>query len=135
MTRDLYRVTERTAVAREGGTTNSILLQVGTGKPRARVLIVDDHPIFREGLTQSLSREEDLAVCGEAENAAQALDSVPNSAPDLVIVDITLPGKSGLDLIPRSGRCIPSCQFWRYPCMTRISTPRAPCARARADTS
>jgi DNA-binding NarL/FixJ family response regulator len=63
------------------------------------ILIVDDHPIFREGLTQSINRQPDLMVCGEAENAPQALAAVTQHKPDLVIVDITLPGKSGLELI------------------------------------
>jgi DNA-binding NarL/FixJ family response regulator len=72
---------------------------MGEGLGRRRVLIVDDHPIFREGLTQSISREPDLTVCGEAENAPQAMDAVARLRPDLVIVDITLPGKSGLELV------------------------------------
>jgi DNA-binding NarL/FixJ family response regulator len=74
-------------------------LNVGTGQPRRRVLIVDDHPIFREGLSQSINRQQDLTVCGEAENATEALQFVERSRPDLVIVDLTLPGKSGLELI------------------------------------
>lgn len=75
------------------------LLNIDSGPPRRRILIVDDHPIFREGLTQSIGRERDLAVCGEAENAAQAMECVERLKPDLAIVDITLPGKSGLELI------------------------------------
>jgi DNA-binding NarL/FixJ family response regulator len=78
---------------------NSKLLNVGSGQPRRTILIVDDHPIFREGLTQSINREPDLIVVREAENAADALRTVAESVPDLVIVDITLPGKSGLELI------------------------------------
>jgi DNA-binding NarL/FixJ family response regulator len=74
-------------------------LEVGPAQPRRRILIVDDHPIFREGLTQSINRQPDLTVCGEAENAAQALESVAKLRPSLVIVDLTLPGKSGLELI------------------------------------
>jgi DNA-binding NarL/FixJ family response regulator len=75
------------------------LLNVDTGRPRWNILIVDDHPIFREGLCQSINRQQDFTVCGEAENAAQALDCVQRLRPDLVIVDLTLPGKSGLELI------------------------------------
>src|SRR5262245_47580867 len=71
------------------------LLDVDTGIPRRRILIVDDHPIFREGLTQSINREQDLTVCGEAEDAAQAMGLIAKLTLDLVIVDITLPGKSG----------------------------------------
>ena len=73
-----------------------------TGKStskRARVLIVDDHPITRSGLVHMINHEPDLMVCGEAENAAQALDLLEVSQPDLLLVDITLPGKSGLELI------------------------------------
>jgi len=66
---------------------------------RQKILIVDDHPIFREGLTQSINREPGLVVCGEAENAAQALAAASRLLPDLIIVDITLPGRSGIELI------------------------------------
>ena len=78
---------------------SSKLLNVERGQPRRNILIVDDHPIFREGLSQSINREQDLTVCDEAENAAQAMECVQRLRPDLVIVDITLPGKSGLELI------------------------------------
>jgi DNA-binding NarL/FixJ family response regulator len=64
-----------------------------------RILIVDDHPMVREGLRTLISREEDLVVCGEAETAGQALDGVANLEPDLVLVDVTLPGPNGIDLI------------------------------------
>jgi DNA-binding NarL/FixJ family response regulator len=64
-----------------------------------RILIVDDHPMMREGLRTLISREHDLAVCGEAETAGQALDAVANLKPDLVLADISLPGRSGVELI------------------------------------
>jgi DNA-binding NarL/FixJ family response regulator len=70
-----------------------------TSKSRQRVFIVEDHPVFREGLVQVLGVEPDLAVCGEASDAEEALRAIPGRKPDLVLVDITLPGKSGLDLI------------------------------------
>jgi len=63
------------------------------------VYIVEDHPVFREGLRQMLSRESDLFVCGEAGEAAEALRAIHRIKPDLVIVDITLPGKSGLEVV------------------------------------
>src|SRR6516162_10235565 len=66
---------------------------------RTRVLIVDDHPMTRAGLVHLIDHQPDLTVCGEAENAAKALDAVAESEPDLVLADITLPGKSGLELI------------------------------------
>jgi DNA-binding NarL/FixJ family response regulator len=66
---------------------------------RRKVFIVEDHPVFREGLVQIINSEGDLTVCGEAANAEQALEAIPNLKPDLVLVDISLPGKSGLELI------------------------------------
>jgi DNA-binding NarL/FixJ family response regulator len=60
---------------------------------------VDDHPIVREGLARRIERQGDLTVCGEAESAADALMAVNDLAPDLVVVDLTLKDKSGLELI------------------------------------
>jgi DNA-binding NarL/FixJ family response regulator len=66
---------------------------------RMRVLIVDDHPMTRAGLVHVINHQPDLVVCAEAENADDALDAVHACEPDLVLADITLPGKSGLELI------------------------------------
>ena len=66
---------------------------------RRKIFIVEDHPIFREGLVQIISGEKDLSVCGEAGDADHALQAIARLKPDLVLVDITLPGKSGLELI------------------------------------
>ena len=66
---------------------------------KKRILIVDDHPMMRQGLAQLISAETDLAVCGESENAEHALDAINSLKPDLVIADISLPGKNGLELI------------------------------------
>jgi len=66
---------------------------------RRRILIVDDHPVVREGLVRQINREADLAVCAEAGNASQALSAAEQAKPDLVLVDINLPGRSGLELI------------------------------------
>jgi DNA-binding NarL/FixJ family response regulator len=64
-----------------------------------QVFIVEDHPVFRQGLVQIVNAEPDLTVCGQAPDAEQALKDIVRLRPDLVLVDITLPGKSGLDLI------------------------------------
>jgi len=64
-----------------------------------RIVIVDDHPLFRKGLEQLIDSHEGLAVCGEAANAGEALDVVRKIKPDLVIVDLSLPGAHGLELI------------------------------------
>jgi DNA-binding NarL/FixJ family response regulator len=66
---------------------------------RHRILIVDDHPMMREGLRTLISRERDLIVCGEAETAGEALDALTKLKPDLVLADITLPGPNGIELI------------------------------------
>ncbi len=68
-------------------------------KVRSRILILDDHPITRYGLTQLINHEPDLQVCGDAESAAQALAAIKSARPDLVLADITMPGKSGLEFI------------------------------------
>lgn len=66
---------------------------------KAKVLVVDDHPLVRERLSQLINQEPDLAVCGEAEDARQALDAVAATRPDLAIVDITLKDSYGIELI------------------------------------
>lgn len=63
------------------------------------IYIVEDHPVFREGLVQMLNHESDLAVSGEAGEAETALKEIRRLRPDLVLVDISLPGRSGLELI------------------------------------
>ena len=66
---------------------------------KTRILIVDDHPMMREGLAHSINQEPDLTVCGEARDAAEALAGIVRHRPDLVVTDISLPGKGGLELI------------------------------------
>ena len=64
-----------------------------------KVLIVDDHPIVRHGLGELIARQPDLESCGEAANAAEALRQVETCRPDAAILDISLDGDNGLDLI------------------------------------
>jgi DNA-binding NarL/FixJ family response regulator len=68
-------------------------------KAKKRVLIVDDHPMMRQGLAQLINHEPDLTACGEADSAAQALKRIAADKPDLVLADISLPDRSGLELI------------------------------------
>jgi DNA-binding NarL/FixJ family response regulator len=68
-------------------------------KAKTRILIVDDHPMMRQGLAQLINNESDLTVCGEAENAGQGLQAISAQKPDLVLADITLPDKNGIELI------------------------------------
>jgi len=64
-----------------------------------KIFVVEDHPAFREGLVQILRAEADLVVCGKAGTAEEALKSIAALKPDLVLVDITLPGKNGMELV------------------------------------
>lgn len=64
-----------------------------------RLLLIDDHPIMRHGLAQLIRAEDGLDVCGEAGNARDGLASVEKLKPDLVVIDLTLPDKNGLELL------------------------------------
>lgn len=70
-------------------------------KPRTQVLIVDDHPVVRDGLSALLATEPDLEVCGEAEDVAGALALLKTSQPDVAIVDVSLKSGNGVDLVKR----------------------------------
>jgi len=67
--------------------------------PAARVFLVDDHPLVRESLASLIEQQADLTVCGEAENAPAALARIGAAVPDVAIVDLSLEGGSGLELI------------------------------------
>jgi DNA-binding NarL/FixJ family response regulator len=64
-----------------------------------RILVVDDHPIVRQGLVQMIEHEPDMEVCGQAEDAHTALQAVDKLKPDMAIVDISLKGASGIELM------------------------------------
>jgi DNA-binding NarL/FixJ family response regulator len=66
---------------------------------RARIIVVDDHPIVRERLTEIINREPDLVVCGEAEDRSGGLQAIKSQGPDLVIIDLTLKSSDGLEMI------------------------------------
>jgi DNA-binding NarL/FixJ family response regulator len=75
---------------------------------RRSVFLVDDHPLVREWLTNLINQQEDLVVCGEAEDAPQALRAIEALKPDVVIVDITLASGSGIELVKDIKRCVPA---------------------------
>jgi len=64
-----------------------------------RLLIVDDHPLFRKGLAELIHSDANFAVCGEADNAAEAMEVIRKLNPDMAIVDLSLPGANGIELI------------------------------------
>jgi DNA-binding NarL/FixJ family response regulator len=66
---------------------------------KKRIMLVDDHPIVRQGLSESINREHDLMVCAEASDRHEALGVIEQSNPDLVIVDLSLKSSSGMELI------------------------------------
>jgi len=66
---------------------------------KKRILLVDDHPVMRHGLAQLVRAEPDLDVCGEAGSAAEGMKAVESLKPDLVVADLTLPDKHGLEFI------------------------------------
>ena len=70
-----------------------------SGHKKARILMVDDHPIVREGMAQFLNLQDSLLLCCQASNAKEALDAMSTCGHDLAIVDISLNGDSGLELI------------------------------------
>lgn len=70
-----------------------------SAKKRARILLVDDHPLVRERLAEIINREADLTVCGEAEDRHDAIAAIAARHPELVIVDLTLKNSDGLELI------------------------------------
>ena len=68
-------------------------------KSKAKIFLVDDHPLVREWLTNLIHQQPDFSVCGEAETAAQALEAIAKLKPDVAIVDISLKSGSGIELI------------------------------------
>ncbi len=66
---------------------------------RAQVVVVEDHPMFREQLTHLINKQPDMTVCAEADNVADGLAAIERHRPSLAIIDITLKGSSGLELL------------------------------------
>ncbi len=63
-----------------------------------KIFLVDDHPFIRQMVRSQLEREPDLSVCGEASTAAEALAAIKEDLPDLMLIDVSLPGMSGIEL-------------------------------------
>ncbi len=72
-----------------------------------RVLVVDDHPVVREGLVAILEDERDFQVAGAAGSAEEALALAPRERPDVILLDLELPGMNGVDAIPRLAAAVP----------------------------
>lgn len=73
-----------------------------------KIMLVDDHPVFTYGLAQVINFQDNLEVCAQFDNAGNAIQSIDRVKPDLIVVDITLDGRSGIDLIHEIK------QTWQY---------------------
>jgi DNA-binding NarL/FixJ family response regulator len=72
---------------------------ISAKKDATRVLIVDDHPLLRKGVSQLIDQEKDLMVVGEAEDAHKAITAIETTKPDVALIDIALNGASGIELL------------------------------------
>jgi DNA-binding NarL/FixJ family response regulator len=70
-------------------------------------MLVDDHPVMRQGLVQLINQEPDLSICGQYEDAATAFAAIPTLNPDLAVIDLSLKGSSGLELVKSSRASFP----------------------------
>lgn len=77
-------------------------------KQKAKILIVDDHPMMREGIALRISKQDDMEVCGEAASVPEALTAIAADRPQLMIVDIALTASHGLELIQEVARRYPT---------------------------
>src|SRR5512146_2390823 len=71
----------------------------GMDKEKIRVFLVDDHPIVRQGIALLVNQEPDMVVCGDADCAVEAIKGIEATQPELAVVDLSLKGSSGLELI------------------------------------
>jgi DNA-binding NarL/FixJ family response regulator len=71
---------------------------------KVRIMIVDDHPVFRLGLRELINQEKDLAVCGEAEDYTSAWNEIQRIEPEMVLVDLSLKGRDGISLVKEINR-------------------------------
>ncbi len=69
------------------------------GPVKKRVMLVDDHPMLRAGLAALIDKQMDLVVCCEAEDPGKGLQAIDSTKPDLIVTDLTMPGRGGLELI------------------------------------
>ena len=79
-----------------------------------KVAVVDDHPIVRQGLCQAIAREADLQVCAEASGIEEALRKIDGTCPDVLVIDLSLDGENGIDLIDYAKSRAPAVRILVY---------------------
>ena len=83
----------------EKGVLSAREAEGGIVTAKRKILIVDDHPMMREGLRSIINGEPDLIVCHETDDGFKAMEIIKKSPPDLVLMDITLPNRNGLEYV------------------------------------
>src|SRR5678810_1370919 len=92
---------------------------------RTRILIADDHPIFRSGLRQVIDADETMSVIAEADDGASALKLIREHKPDIVVLDINMPGVTGFDVVASMRKENLSCEVVLLTCLLYTSpSPR-----------
>ena len=91
--------TEKRATSRARSTPARREPGSAASPPKRRILLVDDHPMTREGLAANINRQDDLEVCCEASNPAEAMSALAKLTPDLMVTDMSMPGRSGIEFI------------------------------------
>ncbi|UWG98620.1 response regulator transcription factor [Dehalobacter sp. DCM] len=76
-----------------------------------KIIIVDDHPLVRQGLNAVISTENDMVVAGEASNAEEAIELIRSLQPDMALIDLRLADSSGLDVIKKCKEMVPQCKY------------------------
>lgn len=71
----------------------------GNSSRKHRIFLIDDHPLVREGLASLINQQQDMVVCGQAEDSAEAITRIREDRPDVALVDISLKNESGLELL------------------------------------
>src|SRR5215831_16343972 len=84
---------------REHNTHSAREPQIDEATRKHAIFLVEDHPIVRQGLEQMINHEADLHVCGTAENPDQALEQIAAARPELLVLDISLQGANGLEML------------------------------------
>src|ERR1051326_2021234 len=83
-------------------TLNTPASLTGAAKPKIRIVVADDHPMFRDGLCKLLALEEDFEVVAQAQDGREVLDVLQQYEPDILLLDLKMPGLDGLATLQRS---------------------------------